>query len=253
MSDTLLPAARPLLDRWIYVMVRVGKDFLAPYTPAARDRILAQGGYGAAFGPFLERFLAALAGPDWSPGSYYPGGWARMLEAQGEPLDGVEISPETIGPFFLDEVVVEADGRWRVGPKWLSGPVLRHFLRNLRFDEHLGRYQIRYRNVDYYETRYIHHHSPPFRVERIERTAGGIVLHLNDDTAEPLRPETLRLDDAERLYAAVKPAGVPALFQDAPRWQVLDLAEERDAGWVLLLDGGEVPLALHEPMAYAGQ
>lgn len=253
-----MPAAlddreRALLQRSIYVLVRVGEEFLAPYVPAARARILDEGGYGPAFPPLLERTLAALAAGDWPGGSYFPGGWYRSLAARGVDPAGVALTRESLGPFYSDEVVVEADGRWRVGRKWIEGAVLRFFLRNLHFDPDLGRYLIRYRNVGYFETRYLRHESPPFRVVRVWEDGRRPLLELNDGTREPLRPETLRLDGQERLYAAIKAHDLPALFERSARWQLLDRLEQDGAGWRLLVRDQAIPLRLDAPRPYAGE
>ena len=241
---------RALLERWIFVLVLVGKEFLVPYFPAARRRIAEQGGYGPDFAPFLARTLETLTQPGWPAGSYYPGGLFRSLQARAQaPL---ELAPtlESMAGFATDEVRVEADGRWLVGPKQVQGNVLRHFLRHLEFDPELGRYRIRYWLEQYYETRYIHPLSPPLRV--VSADLGRMVALLNDETEEPLRPETLRMDAGERLTMAVKQHGLPALYEDNARWQVLQHAEQSGDGWVLLLPSGEVPLQLHAPRPYAG-
>lgn len=238
----LTETGRTLLDRWIYVLVKVDDTFVVPFTTGRLGRVEADPGYPPGFRPFLQRVLAALTAPGWAPGSYYPGGWFRMLAAQGADPLAAEITPEALRRFTLEEVRVERDGRWFVGPKHVEGRILRHFLRHLSFDPALGRYVIHYKLERDYETRYIHHESPPFRVQRVTFAHNPPRLHLNDGTHEPLRPESLRLDVAETLYCAVKAEAVPAVFSDEARWSLLQHAEERDGRWVLPLAGGPVTL-----------
>ncbi|MCH9046638.1 MAG: hypothetical protein IIA40_11090 [SAR324 cluster bacterium] len=240
-----------LLERWIYVLVKVKDAYVVPFTDEALHQVASDPGYDAAFGPFLHRFLSALATSGWPAGSYYPGGWFRRLRASGDDLPSVAIVPEALGAFFQEEMVVDPDGRWFVGRKAISGKVLAYFLANLHFDAALQRYLIRYRLEGYFETRYIHHYSPPFRVVRVTAEEGGVVLWLNNGDREALRPETLRIDRNERLYCAVLPEQVPAVFEEAARWEILKDVEERKGGWVVTLSGQDIVLAADMPWPYA--
>ncbi len=245
--------AKPLLERWIFVMVKVDSRFLVPYTAPACRRIEEQGGYGGGFAAFLDRFLEALAAPEWAPGSYYPGGWYRGLAAEGvDPLK-VEISPPRISAYYQEEFRVEANGEWWVGEQRIENPVRRFFLANLHFDPGLQRYLICYKLDSHYETRYVHHESPPLRVVRVAFEGSGIALTLNDEKEEALRPETLRLDGEERLLCAVGEHRLPALFEDNARWQLLDRVEEEPRGGLTLPLGGRgVTLSLDAPAEFPG-
>jgi hypothetical protein len=251
----LTDVGRKLLKRWIYVLVKVGEEFLVPYTSGRWEAVAGAPGYGPAFRPFLERFLATLAQADWRPGSYYPGGWYRQLvgrDAGGEGVPGtVAIAPEALRPFTLEEVRVDRQGRWFVGDKPIGGRILRHFLHNLHFDDELARYAIRYRLEAHFETRYVHHDSPPIRVRRVTLRGGAPLLWLNTGGQEPLQPETLRLDAAEQLYCAVGAARLPAWFEEPARWELLKDADERDGAWVLSVGGRELALPLDASWPYA--
>lgn len=242
--------AQALLKRWIFVLVRVGEEFVVPFTAAGRERIAREGGYGDEFMPVLARIMTALGEPRWAPGSYYPGGWFRSLQAKGEDPLQVPLTPETLGPFHLEEVRVDEAGRWFVGPKQVEGRVLEHFLKHLEFDGELERYRINYKLETYYETRYIHPLSPPYRVVAVSPDLA--TLTLNDGRTEPLRVETLRMTPDERLYVAVKPEGLAALFEDNARWQVLQHVDESGGGWTLSREGARVPLQLDGPRPYRG-
>ena len=247
----LTEPGRALLQRWIYTLVKVGADFIVPYTEARWAAAVGAAEYGPDFGPFLARFQEALGGTAAPAGSYYPGGWYRALAARGEPPQRVAIEPRALGPFFQDEFLIDREGRWRVGRKAITGRVLTHFLRNLDYDAELGRYRIRYRLERHFETRYLHHESPPIRVRRVTLAQGTPRLWLNTGRREALRPESLRLDAAEQLYCAVGPEGLPAWFEEPARWELLKNAEERDGAWVLSLGGRELSASLSAPWSYA--
>jgi hypothetical protein len=249
----LTAQGRALLDRWIYVLVLANGEFSVPYTEARRHAVLAGEQYGADFEPFLERFLATLEAPEWPPGNYFPGGWYRALKAKAGELPAAPPSPANLGPFFGAEVRVDSAGRWAVGPKAVSGRVLEFFLRHLEFDGELGRYRIRYWLGTYPETRYVRHESPPFRVRAVRLEGGPPRVLLNDGTEEPLRPETLRLNAAEALFCAVKPQGLPAVFDSGARFDLLHRVDERQAGWWLHLPGGDHELGLHRPWSGSDQ
>lgn len=248
----LTDPGRTLLARWIYVMVKRDDAFVVPYTPARWQRVTEPAaGYGPAFEPFLERVCETLAGADWAVGNYYPGGWFRALEGRGEDPAAAPVTPETLAPFHLDELRVDAQGQWWVGPKRIAGRVLQHFLRHLEFDAELGRYRVHYRMDTTYETRYLHHESPPIRVHRLALEDGTPVVQLNTGAREPLRPDSLRMDAAEHLYCAVGEAGLAAWFEDPPRWELLKDAEPRNGDWVLRVGGRELVVPLGAPWPYA--
>jgi hypothetical protein len=246
-EQPLDPAGRALLERWIYVLVLTGGEFIVPYSRPRMAALEGRGEYEPDFFPFLRRFQDALAGPGWPSGNYFPGGWYRTLKAQGHDVPAVPITPGALGPFFGEEVHVDPRGRWRVGPQPVTGRVLEFFLRHLHFDADLERYFIRYNNVSYPETRYLRHQSPPFRVRAVTFADGAATLLLNDGTREPLRAESLRMDGREALFCAVKSATLPALLEDSARFQVLDRLEERAGGFVLRLNGRQIPLTLAAP------
>jgi hypothetical protein len=246
------PKARPLLERWIYVLVKVGTEFLVPYTRENRERIEREGDYGERYPEFQARFLAAIAESQWPPGTYYPGGWFRSLEAAGQDPLRVDTSPAAVSKFYQEEFRVEADGTWHVGKKRIRGPIQHFFLSHLEFDADLQRYLVRYWLESYYETRYLHHESPPLRVVRVDAGSEGVTVELNDGTTEPILPESLRLDGQERLFCGVKAQGLPALFEDNARFDLLHMVEERGDTWVLTLGAAEVPLRLNGPVTFPG-
>ena len=251
-DDMIDPKARRLLERWIYILVKVESDFIVPYTMAMRDRIASRGAYGEEFMPFLDRFMDTLQEKRWKPGSYYPGGWYRANASAGREPEKAGITPRALARYYQEEFRIEADGVWRVGEKQVEGGVQAFFLEHLEFDGDLGRYRVRYWLDSYYETRYIHHASPPYRVRQVTSDGGQARLLLNDGRTEPLRPDSLRLDGAERLYCAVKAQGLPAVFENNARWQLLQQVEDREGRWVLCTEQGEIGLRLDDPPEFPG-
>jgi hypothetical protein len=241
-----------LLARRIYALIKCGRDYRLPYEESGWHAIFSRGEYPEDFEPFLGRFLTALSAGSWPPGSYFPGGWYRMLKARGEDVLRVAITPQAMGPFYGDEVRIDTAGQWTVGRKVITGSVLHFFLRHLHFDADVGRYVIRYDLETHVETRYVHHESLPFRVLALEARPDGSWLSVNDGTQELLRWDTLRMDADEQLYCAFRPERLPAQFADGPRFRLLDALEEHDGRWIARSGGTEHVLTLDAPWPGAG-
>lgn len=249
------PASDPLthlLPRRIYTLIRCGRGYRVPYTRAAWQALRESREYPPGFFVFLTRFLEALQGKQWPAGTYFPGGWYRQLQAlQADPARAA-ISPQALGPFYGDEVRVDARGVWTVGSKIVTGNVLQFFLSNLHYDEELNRYLIRYDMGTHQETRYVHHESLPLRIVALARDEGPVYVRANDGTTEPLGWETLRMDSAERLYCAVRPERLPAQFADGPRFRLLDRLEFSGGRWIAPRLPGAARLDLLAPWPGAG-
>lgn len=243
-------AGRRLLQNWVYVLVRVGDDYLLPYTGAAWEKI-AGADYGVGFPAFLERFLGTLNLEGWAAGTYFPAGWYLALREEGRDPEQAEISPAALEKFFQEEMKVDEQGRWSAGEKPVSGRVLSWFQRHLEFDPEPGRYRIRYRVEGRFDVRYLHHHSPPFRVVSTAEVKGGLEVEINNGLKLPLRPDTLRMDRRENLYCAFGPHSVPAWFEPSARWEVLKRTEEEEDCWVLTLRERRWKLALQAPWPFA--
>ena len=243
MVDALLD---PLIRRWIFPMVKTGRTFVVPVGEALRAGLATDGEYGERFPGFLERFLRALAEPGWAPGSYYPGGWYRRLTGEGADPLLTEPTPEALRPFYREELLVDSAGKWRLGRQPIRGRVLRFFLQNLEFDPELQLYRVHYPLEEVEEVQYIHHESPPLRVERLDEGTEPPCLRLNDGSEEPLATGTLRLDGRERLYCTVRAAGLTAEFSEQARWQVLNSLEEEHGRFFVTLGGRRVEIPVND-------
>ena len=244
-------AAR-LLKQWIFVQISVGQDQRLAFHQGLREQLAASGEYPANFLRFLERFMDALLEGDWQPGTYFPGGWYRQLVARGEDPMEADITPLALERFYQEEVRVDAQGNWFLGTQPIQGRVADYFLRHLEFDEEVACYRIRYRLQPGFEMRYLHHVSPPLRVVNTQAREGEIMLYLNDGRELSLQPETLRLNRKEHLFCAVGEQGLPAMFEENPRWQVLQMIEEQSSGWVLSLGKKKILLALEAGLDFPG-
>ncbi len=235
--------AEALIRRWIFPMVRAGEELVLPFGEGPLDQLRQDGGYDADFPAFLQRFLKSLADPAWVAGSYFPAGWYRALRAAGKDPLRTEPDPQSLKPFYADELCVDRQGRWRLGAKPVTGRVLRFFLGNLFYDAPLALYCVRYRVEQLFERCYLHHESPPFRIVAIDLGSSTPQIVLNDGTREPFEPDSLWLDAAEELHCPVKSQRLPGRFATAPRWEILKTLEERQGRMIVRIGGKTVALA----------
>jgi hypothetical protein len=196
--------------------------------------------YQSDFRSFLERFLLALAGTAWTPGSYYPAGWYRALNGLGSDPNAAEPTPETLRPYFREELRVDTRGHWWLGSRPIKGRVLKFFLKHLDYDERLGLYRVRYPLESIEEIQYLHPESPPLRISRIDSSSRPSLLHLNDGSVEPLRAETLWLDSQDRLYTGVRELNLQAEFDDPARWDILSTLEQDEARCFVTIGGKKI-------------
>lgn len=245
------PIGTRLLQRWIYVMVKLGEDFLLVNMEAETSAKRMEADYGPEFLPFLSGFLTTLDAGDWPPGSYYPGGLYRRRQQAGDSPRGMSLTREGVRPFYLETLLVDEAGNWFSGEKKVSGRVLDFFLEQLEYDPLSRRYRVRYRLENSFEVQYLRHRSPPFRVRRVVASEKGPALLLNNGRTHALRPQSLWLDDGERLHAAIGNPPVGARFEEPARWEILQDAEMDQDRWVVTLGGQRIFLAADSPWPFA--
>ena len=92
--------------------------------------------------------------------------------------------------------------------------------------------------------------GPPYRVVSVALQAEPVVLTLSGGRREPLEPETLRLGPHEDLWCTVLPSRLPARFERAPAYALLErFGEEREGRLGVRIGGRFYPLPrLDEPM-----
>ena len=244
--------ANILLKNWIFVLVKTGEQTLLPYTKQARDTIASSNHYPPAFDPFLNDFLNFLGQSNWPPGTYYPGGWYRNQLTLTSTPQVDEITWDSFALFYQEQVLVDTRGAWFIGQQPITGKVLDFFLKNLEFDPIVNCYRICYPLKPGFEMRYIRHDSPPFRVRQLYLTGDTPMLHLNNGRTEPLNLSSLRMGSGENLYCAIGPTALPAIFEDKPRWQLLQHVEETPQGWEIHLKNQVVELSLDLPPEFSG-
>ena len=245
------PLGTRLLQRWIYVMVKLGEDFLLVNLEAESSAKMMEADYGPDFLPFLSDFLAALDRGHWPPGSYYPGGLYRRRLQAGDAPRGMPLTQEVVKPFYLEPLLVDEEGIWFSGEKRVSGRILDFFLEQLEFDPLPRRYRVRYRLENSFEVQYLRHSSPPFRVRRVVTSESRPALVVNNGQTHVLRPQSLWLDHRERLHAGIGDPMVGAICEEPARWELLKDAEMDDGRFVVKLSGRRVFLAPDCPWPFA--
>ena len=78
--------------------------------------------------------------------------------------------------------------------------------------------------------------ATPFQVLGLSISSEAVVLRLDDESTEPLDPETL-CQGSEALYARVKAGTCEARFSRAAQGQLAPLLEETPAGISLRIGG----------------
>lgn len=142
-------------------------------------------------------------------------------------------------PFFAknEKITLNRNGIWLSdGIEITHEPTRRLFARSLRKDDaegyylHIGREALR---VEVEDT--------PYFVIRIDGAPStGYELRLNDETSEPLSPETLRYQDG-RLSCRLQ-RGEEAKFLSAPYFDLLRNIEEDPFSYFLSIRGKRVDL-----------
>jgi len=133
---------------------------------------------------------------------------------------------------------IDKDGRWfHEGKEMVHRDFVRLFYESMELDEQ-GRYVIRWQGercvVDVEDTAFV--------VRRVDRVQDGLLLHLSDDTREPLRPGTIRAGKDNVLYCRVKEGRFPARFTRPAYYQLAEHVEEHDGGYAVRLGGSLHPL-----------
>ena len=145
-------------------------------------------------------------------------------------------------PFTLSretDIRVDRDGAfWHEGTP-VTHPGLRTALaRWLDVDPESGRYILK----NAVQWCFLQVDDAPLVVTSIARAAGGLDLHLTDDTTERLDAATLRLDGDDVPYATVRGGKLPARFARAAAYALLEGA--RIDGERVFVDVGGRELAV---------
>lgn len=79
-------------------------------------------------------------------------------------------------------------------------------------------------------------------VERVDLAQDPPLLHLSDETSEPLDLSTLRYAPEGRLYCSIKSGTFDARFKRSTYYRMAEHIED-DGGWVFMHHGRRFPIA----------
>ena len=134
-------------------------------------------------------------------------------------------------------IFIDKEGRWfHKGAEMVHRETIRLFYEHMTIDA-LERYVIEWRGdrctVDVEDTAFV-----VWGVTfQDEASNPCFILHLSDDTREPLLPETLYVREDHVLYCTVKQGRFPARFHRPAYYQLAQYVEEEKGAFFLPLQG----------------
>lgn len=134
---------------------------------------------------------------------------------------------------------IDKDGKWyHEGVEMIHREFIRFFYQHLELDA-AGRYVIDWKGqrcwVDVADTAFVVRRA--VYEDGTQTQDAKYVLHLSDDTKEPLLPDTLYVGKMNVLYCKVKNRRFPARFDRAAYYQLARSIEEENGIYVLPLHG----------------
>lgn len=221
--DELVRACEPLWSRGVSIFLSHEARFRNPLSPTDREALADS---DAAKDPAVVAVVAEEL-PErldrLERGTYFPVPLARAV-AGGRAFDDALMS------FHYPPVVVDADRRW----SWKGGPVAdrirRFFVQHIGFEPALGVWFIEYRvNDGWWDKCYLDCETTPLVAVQLREEGGageeGVVADLNNGRTDALDPDSLRLDEEERLFASSARHGLVEIA-DTPRFALLRTASE---------------------------
>jgi hypothetical protein len=142
-------------------------------------------------------------------------------------------------------IFVAKDGKWyHEGAEIIHRPIFLWLIQSLEKDED-GNFIVNLNN----QRCVLEVEDTPLVVQQVRCSPPGpaepesIRLSLNDDSIEPLNPETLRISRDNVLYCTVKAAGFPARFLRPAYYQMAEFIREDDQGrFFLRISGRDYPV-----------
>ena len=218
--DDLVRACEPLWPRGVSIFLSHAARFRNPLVPADREA-LAEAAAARDHGVVLvvaEELPRRLAEGRLDRGTYFPVPLARAV-AGGRAID------DALNSFHYPPIVVDADRRW----SWKGGPVAdrirRFFLQHIGFEPALGVWFVEYRvNDGWWDKCYLDCAVTPLVAVQLreEEAATGdrVIADLSNGQRDALDPDSLELDERERLFAGSSRHGLVEIA-DAPRFALL--------------------------------
>ncbi len=221
--DALVRACGALRRHGIFVFLSHRARFRNPLVPGDRAELLDA---DAARDPAvlsivdseLPRRLARL-----ERGTYFPVPLARAVAA-GRGFDDALMS------FHYPPILVDGDRRWSWKEQTVADRVRRFFVQHIGFEPALDIWYVEYRvNDGWWDKCYLECETTPLVAVQFRDDGAGarglVTVDLSNGQRDALDPDSLRLDERERLFATSARHG-PVEIADAPRFALLRTVSE---------------------------
>lgn len=240
--DDLVRACEALWPRGISIFLSHEARFRNPLAPADREALA---GSEAARDPNVVAVVAEEL-PErldrLERGTYFPVPLARAV-AGGRPFDDALMS------FHYPPIEVDAGRRWSWKGQPVAERIRRFFVQHIGYEPSLGVWFVEYRvNDGWWDKCYLECETTPLVAVQLREevaadevaaagtggdaaaapgavAAGGVVADLNNGERDALDPDSLRLDEHERLFASSARHGLVEIA-DAPRFALLRTVSE---------------------------
>lgn len=221
--DDLVRACERLWPQGISIFLSHQARFRNPLSPVDREALSDS---DAAADPAVVAIVAEEL-PErldrLERGTYFPVPLARAV-AGGRAFDDALMS------FHYPPIVVGADRRWSWKGQSVAERIRRFFVQHIGFEPALGVWFVEYRvNDGWWDKCYLDCATTPLVAVQLreERGAagGGVVADLNNGRTDTLDPDSLRLNEQERLFASSADHGLVEIA-DAPRFALLRTVSE---------------------------
>ncbi len=221
--DDLVRACERLWPRGISIFLSHEARFRNPLAPADREALSdsAAAADPAVVAVVAEELPSRL--DRLERGTYFPVPLARAV-AGGRAFDDALMS------FHYPPIEVDADRRWVWKGRPVADRIRRFFVQYIGYEPALGVYFVEYRvNDGWWDKCYLDCETTPLiAIQMREDATGGsgeVVADLNNGRIDSLDPDSLRLDEQERLFASSTRHGLVEIA-DAPRFTLLRTVSE---------------------------
>lgn len=221
--DELVRACERLWPQGISIFLSHQARFRNPLSPADREALADSAAARdpavvAVVGEELPERLDRL-----ERGTYFPVPLARAV-AGGSAFDDALMS------FHYPPVVVDADRRWSWKGQPVAERIRRFFVQHIGFEPDLEVWFVEYRvNDGWWDKCYLDCATTPLVAVQLREeggaAGGGVVADLNNGQSDRFDPDSLRLDERERLFASSAGHGLVEIA-DTPRFALLRTVSE---------------------------
>lgn len=222
MND-LVRACEQLWPRGISIFLSHKARFRNPLAPADREALSdsAAAADPAVVAVVTDELSSRL--DRLERGTYFPVPLARAAAA-GRAFD------EALRSFHYPPITVDADRRWVWKGRPVADRIRRFFGQHIGYEPALGVYFVEYRVHDgWWDKCYLECETTPLVAIQVRQKdgdgIGGVVADLSNGRTDFLDPDSLRLDEQERLFASSAQNGLVEIA-DTPRFALLRTVSE---------------------------